>query len=205
MDGRYIEGTHDYPSAAGSIALNLREFCDVELFCPDMIADAARKAAEHIKTADEFATGRQSCETSRTLALSTEVTFLRRLAASSKAIFNLADGPHLYPAQNWAPHISILRCGHSRKRSTSTHLYRRDKRLLPIHQQRIRSSCYWATVNSSADRACVFTIADFRINFARVGTQTHMDLSELPPCGDWEPMATMTNRATMNRAKRLMG
>ena len=83
------------------------------------------------------------------------------------------------------------------------------KRLLPIHQQRIRSFCYWATVNSSPDRACVFTIADFRINFARVGTQTHMDLSELPPCRDWdwdwEPMATRTNRATVNRAKRLMG
>jgi hypothetical protein len=69
----------------------------------------------------------------------------------------------------------------------------------------LRSSCYWATVNSSADCACVFTIADFRINFARVGTQTHMDFSELPPCRDWEPMPTMTNRATVNRAKRLMG
>jgi hypothetical protein len=64
-----MEGTHDYPSAARSIALNLREFCQVELFYPDMIADAARKPADHIKTADEFATGRQSCETSRTLAL----------------------------------------------------------------------------------------------------------------------------------------
>ena len=78
------------------------------------------------------------------------------------------------------------------------------KHLLPIHQQRIRSPCYWPTVNSSADRACVCTIADFRINFARVGTQTHMDLSELPPYRDWEPMATRTNRATVNRAKRLM-
>jgi hypothetical protein len=57
MDGRYMQGTHDYPSAARSIALNLREFCDEELFYPDMIADAARKAADHIKTADEFATG----------------------------------------------------------------------------------------------------------------------------------------------------
>jgi hypothetical protein len=50
-----MEGAHHYPSAARSIALNLREFCDVELFYPDMIADAARKAADHIKTADEFA------------------------------------------------------------------------------------------------------------------------------------------------------
>src|SRR6266550_6842898 len=65
----YMSGTHDYPSAARSIALNLREFCDVELFYPDMVADAARKAADHIKTADEFATGRKSCETSRTVGL----------------------------------------------------------------------------------------------------------------------------------------
>ena len=49
------------------------------------------------------------------------------------------------------------------------------KRFLLIHQQRIRSSRYWAVANSSADRACVFTIADFRISFARAGTQTHMD------------------------------
>jgi len=89
----------------------------------------------------------------------------------------------LLPPQNWAPNISILRRGHSRKRS-APHLQRRDKAFTPIHQQRIHSSGYWVAVNSSADRACVFTIADFRINFARVGTQTHMDLSELPPCRD---------------------
>jgi hypothetical protein len=57
MDGRYIEGMHDYPSAARSIALNLRQFCDEESFYPDMIADAARKAADHIKTVDECSTG----------------------------------------------------------------------------------------------------------------------------------------------------
>ena len=57
MDGRYVSGTHDYPSAARSIALNLRQFCDEELFYPDMIADAARKAADHIKTVDEAANG----------------------------------------------------------------------------------------------------------------------------------------------------
>jgi hypothetical protein len=75
----------------------------------------------------------------------------------------------------------------------------------PSISNAFRSSCYWAPVNSSADRTCVFTIADFSINFARAGTQTHMDLGELPSCRDWEPMATMTNRATENRAKRLMG
>ena len=69
----------------------------------------------------------------------------------------------------------------------------------------LHSSCYWAAVNNSADRACVFTIADLSINFARAGTQTHIDLSELPPCADWEPRATIANRATVNRAKRLMG
>jgi Protein of unknown function (DUF1214) len=58
-------------------------------------------------------------------------TFWRRLAASSKEIFNLAGGPHLYPPQNWVPHISILRCGHSRKRSAPTHLYHRDKAFTP--------------------------------------------------------------------------
>jgi hypothetical protein len=42
-------------------------------------------------------------------------------------------------------------------------------------------SCYWVTaaldVDSSTDRtrACVFAIADFTSNPARVGTQTHMD------------------------------
>jgi hypothetical protein len=55
MDGRYVNGTHDYSSAARSIALNLRQYCDEELFYPDMIADAARKAADHIKTVDEAA------------------------------------------------------------------------------------------------------------------------------------------------------
>jgi hypothetical protein len=79
------------------------------------------------------------------------------------------------------------------------------KRPLRIHEQHIPSSSYWAEVNSSADRACVFTMADFRINFARVGTQTHMDLSELPRYRDWEPMVMRTNNATVNRAKRLMG
>src|SRR5258708_5611674 len=97
-----------------------------------------------------------------------------------------AGGPHLYP-------ISIAE----------------TKRLFPTHQQGIRSSCYWPTVSSCADRVCVCTIADFSINFARAGTQTHMDLSELPLCRDWdwdkEPMVTMENRATVNRAKRLMG
>jgi hypothetical protein len=57
LDGRYMKGTHDYPSAARSIALNLRQFCDEELFYPDMIADAARKASDQIMTADELATG----------------------------------------------------------------------------------------------------------------------------------------------------
>jgi hypothetical protein len=84
-------------------------------------------------------------------------------------------------------------------------VYRRDAAFTPIYQQRSRNSCYWPTASSCADRACVFTIADFSIIFARVGTQTHMDLSELPLCRDWEPMATMTNRATANRPKRLMG
>src|SRR5258705_12578737 len=79
----------------------------------------------------------------------------------------------------------------------------------PIHQQRIRRCSYCPAVNSSADRAFVCTIADFRINFARVGTQTHMDSSELLLYRDWEPdwapIATRTNRATVNRAKRFMG
>jgi hypothetical protein len=66
-------------------------------------------------------------------------------------------------------------------------------------------SCYWVTVNSSADRACVLAIADFRINPARVGMQTHMDLFGPPPCRGWEPMATMMIKAVAKRAKRLMG
>lgn len=75
-------------------------------------------------------------------------------------------------------------------------------------------SCYWAAatlwVNISAERtcACAFAIADFIINPARVGTQTHidlMDLFRLPPCPDWEPMAMRTKKATVNSAKRLMG
>lgn len=46
-------------------------------------------------------------------------------------------------------------------------------------------SCYWVTValtNSSVDRACVLAIADFTINPALAGTQTHMDLIEALPC-----------------------
>ena len=35
----------DYSTAARSIALNLQEFCDESLPYPEMIADAARKAA----------------------------------------------------------------------------------------------------------------------------------------------------------------
>jgi len=75
-------------------------------------------------------------------------------------------------------------------------------------------SSYWAAValegNSSADRtcACVLAIADFTINPARAGMQTHMELMDplrLPPCRGWEPMATMVNKATVKRARRLMG
>jgi hypothetical protein len=47
-------------------------------------------------------------------------------------------------------------------------------------------SCYLVTaalkVNGSVDRACVLAIADFMINPARAGTQTHMDLIEALPC-----------------------
>jgi hypothetical protein len=65
-------------------------------------------------------------------------------------------------------------------------------------------------VCSSADRscACVFATADFIINPARVGMQTHMsfmDLLRLLPCPGWAPMATRANKATVKRAKRLMG
>jgi hypothetical protein len=49
----------------------------------------------------------------------------------SKAIFNLAGGPHLYPPQNRVPHISILRCGHSRKRSAPTISIAETKRYSP--------------------------------------------------------------------------
>ena len=51
------------------------------------------------------------------------------------------------------------------------------------HQQRTRSY-YWTLANSCADCASVFTIADFSINFARAGTQTHISLSELLLCRD---------------------
>jgi hypothetical protein len=75
-------------------------------------------------------------------------------------------------------------------------------------------SSYWLTVAlevcSSADRACacVLAIADFMINAARAGMQTHMDLMDLfrpPTCRGWEPMATRMNKETVKRAKRLMG
>jgi hypothetical protein len=72
-------------------------------------------------------------------------------------------------------------------------------------------SCYWVAValwvNSFTDRtsACVFAIADFMINPARAGTQTHMDLSEASTRRGWEPMATRTSKETVNRARRLMG
>ena len=66
-------------------------------------------------------------------------------------------------------------------------------------------SCYWLTVSSSADRARVFAIADFMINPARAGMQTHMDLFGPPLCRAWEPMATIMIKATAKRAKRLMG
>jgi hypothetical protein len=39
----------DYPEAARAIALYLLEFCDENFFYPDMIADAARKAAKEIE------------------------------------------------------------------------------------------------------------------------------------------------------------
>jgi len=68
-------------------------------------------------------------------------------------------------------------------------------------------SCYWETValrvNSSVDRARVLAIADFRINPARVGMQTHMDL--FGPRQGWEPMAMMMIKAATKRAKRRMG
>lgn len=40
----------DYPEAARVIALYLEEFCDQELRYPDMIADAARKAAASLQS-----------------------------------------------------------------------------------------------------------------------------------------------------------
>ena len=43
---------------------------------------------------------------------------------------------------------------------------------------------------------------------ARAGTQTHIsfkDLLRLTPCRGWETMATIVIKATVNRAKRLMG
>ncbi len=72
-------------------------------------------------------------------------------------------------------------------------------------------SCYWVTValdvDSSTDpnRACVFAIADFTINPARLGTQTHMDLIDSALYRDCEPMATMANNETVKSVRRLMG
>jgi hypothetical protein len=70
-------------------------------------------------------------------------------------------------------------------------------------------SCYWETValrvNSPVDRACVLAIADFRINPARVGMQTQMDLFRPQPRRGWEPMATRMIKAATKRAKRRMG
>lgn len=43
------EPTLDYPAAARAIALWLTEYCDESLPYPDMVADAARKAARHIE------------------------------------------------------------------------------------------------------------------------------------------------------------
>jgi hypothetical protein len=71
--------------------------------------------------------------------------------------------------------------------------------------------CYWLAVafkaNNSADFACVFAIADFAINPARAGMQTHisfMDLLRRTPW-DWEPMATTAIRVAVKRARRLVG
>ena len=69
---------------------------------------------------------------------------------------------------------------------------------------------YWLTVafNSFADATCVFANAAFAISPARAGTQTHilfMDLLRLTPCRGWEPMRMIVIKATVNRAKRLVG
>jgi len=67
---------------------------------------------------------------------------------------------------------------------------------------------YWLTADSCAVRACVLAIADFMINPARAGTQTHMalmDLLRLPPCWFSEPRAAITTKATATRANRFMG
>ena len=38
-----------YPEAARAIALWLKEFCDPDRTCPDMIAEASRRAASEIE------------------------------------------------------------------------------------------------------------------------------------------------------------
>jgi len=67
---------------------------------------------------------------------------------------------------------------------------------------------YWLTADRSVDRACVFAIADFMINPARAGMQTHMDSMDffrLPPSWFSEPIAATTTKATATRANRFMG
>ena len=70
-------------------------------------------------------------------------------------------------------------------------------------------SCYRVTIalaiSRSVDRACVLAIADFTINLARAGTQTHMDLIEALLDGVCEPMPMITMKAAAKRTKRLMG
>ncbi len=127
----YMSGTHDYPSAARSIALNLREFCDVELFYPDMVADAARKAADHIKTADEFATGRKSCETSRTVGLVDRGDLLAAFGGELEGDFQSGGWPTPAPSTKLGAPYLDSEMGHSRKPSAHTHLYRRDKAFTP--------------------------------------------------------------------------
>ncbi|HEX3472688.1 MAG TPA: hypothetical protein VHT28_16015 [Silvibacterium sp.] len=48
-------------------------------------------------------------------------------------------------------------------------------------------------------------VIDLRINAARDGRQTHMDLFDWPPCQGWEPATTTTNRTAVKIAKRRMG
>lgn len=43
----------DYPAAARAIYVWLKEFCDENLCYPDMIAEAARRAAKHIEKQNE--------------------------------------------------------------------------------------------------------------------------------------------------------
>src|SRR5215831_7803965 len=58
-------------------------------------------------------------------------------------------------------------------------------------------------------RYCAFECAAFSMSPARPGTQTHRsfkDLLRLTPCRGWEyAMATIVIKATVNRAKRLLG